>query len=155
MNEKLRVNVYKGLPMVLEKIKAVALAKVIGKADSWMVMKLRHSEVKGRKLEFYENDIELINNGLQELGNLIASSLIEYTEDREQVIASVRAVDAYVSMPYIYLEVLKQNRLWYANRMRERKPGGKASSFKEDDILKINMGIMQIANELRSIEFTL
>ena len=90
-----------------------------------------------------------------ELGNLIASNLIEYTSDREQVIASVRAVDAYISMPYIYLNVLKQNRLWYANRMRERKPGGKASSFKEDDILKMNMGIMQIANELRSIELTL
>ena len=52
MNGKLKVNVYKGLPMILEKIKAVALAKVIGKADSWMVMKLRHSEVKGRNLEF-------------------------------------------------------------------------------------------------------
>ena len=155
MNEKLKVNVYKGLPMILEKVKTIALADVIGKADSWMTMKLRHNEVKGRKLEFYESDIELINNGLEKLGELIASKLIEYTADREQVIASIREVDTYVSMPYIYLDVLKQDRQWYSNRMRERKPGGKASSFKEDDILKMNMGIMQIANELRSIELTL
>ena len=155
MSEKLKVNVYKGLPIILEKVKTVALAKVIGKADSWLTMKLRHNEVKGRKLEFYESDIELINRALGQLGDLIASSLIEYGPDRDQVIASVRMVDAYVSMPYIYMDVLKQDRQWYSNRMRERKPGGKASSFKEDDILKMNMGIMQIANELRSIELTL
>ena len=58
-------------------------------------------------------------------------------------------------MPYIYGEVLKQNETWYKNRTRKRSSEGKACSFKEEDILRINMAAMQIANELRSIEFTL
>ena len=60
-----------------------------------------------------------------------------------------------LSMLFIYEDVLKQERRWYINRMVARKPGKKVCSFKEDDILKMNMGIMQIANELRSIESTL
>ncbi len=60
-----------------------------------------------------------------------------------------------LSMLFIYEDVLKQERRWYINRMVARKPGKKVCSFKEDDILKMNMGIMQIANELRSIELTL
>ena len=60
-----------------------------------------------------------------------------------------------LSMLFIYEDVLKQERRWYINRMVARKPGKKVCSFKEDDILKMNMGIIQIANELRSIESTL
>lgn len=155
MSDKLKVNIYVALPMILEKVKMVALSKFIGKTDAWTLNKLRHAVVKGVPQEFYETDLPLVNNALHQLGEAIAGSVVTYVSDREQVIASVRSVDAYVSMPYIYLDILKQKRLWFANRMRERKPGGKASSFKEEDIQKINMGIMQIANELRNIELIL
>lgn len=155
MSDKLKVNIYVALPMILEKVKVISLAKFVGKTDAWILNKLRHAVIKGVPQEFYESDLPLVNNALHQLGDAIAGCVVLYVSDREQVIASVRAVDAYVSMPYIYLDVLKQKRLWYANRMRERKPGGKASSFKEEDIQKMNMGIMQIANELRSIELVL
>ena len=36
MEVKLQVNVYKGLPMVLEKVKSVALSAVIGKSNGWL-----------------------------------------------------------------------------------------------------------------------
>ena len=155
MSDKLKVSIYVALPMILEKVKVISLAKFVGKTDAWILNKLRHAVIKGVPQEFYEFDLPLVNNALHQLGDAIAGCVVTYVPDREQVIASVRAVDAYVSMPYIYLDVLKQKRLWYANRMRERKPGGKASSFKEEDIQKMNMGIMQIANELRSIELVL
>ena len=155
MSDKLKVNIYVVLPMILEKVKVISLAKFVGKTDAWILNKLRHAVIKGVPQEFYESDLPLVNNALHQLGDAIAGCVVTYVPDREQVIASVRAVDAYVSMPYIYLDVLKQKRLWYANRMRERKPGGKASSFKDEDIQKMNMGIMQIANELRSIELVL
>lgn len=155
MSDKLKVSIYVALPMILEKVKVISLAKFVGKTDAWILNKLRHAVIKGVPQEFYESDLPLVNNALHQLGDAIAGCVVAYVPDREQVIASVRAVDAYVSMPYIYLDVLKQKRLWYANRMRERKPGGKASSFKEEDIQKMNMGIMQIANELRSIELVL
>ena len=63
---------------------------------------------------------------------------------------SVQEVDVY-----LYNEVMKKDKRWFERRMQPRKPGGKACSFKEDDILRINMGAMQVANELKSIEFTL
>ena len=155
MNEKLKVNIYKGLPMVLGKVKVVALAKVVGKVDSWIHSKLRHNVIKGVEQRFVESDIELINNALDELGNLIAGCVIEFSDDREAVIEQIKSAGNYVAMPYIYEEVLKQKQRWYINRMVARKPGKKVCSFKEDDILKMNMGIMQIANELRSIELIL
>ena len=78
-----------------------------------------------------------------------------YGTEREQVIEQMKALAKIVCMPYIYGEVLKKPRLWYANRTRKRSSEGKASSFAEDDILRINMAAMNIANELKSTEFTL
>ena len=155
MNGKIQINIYKGLPMVLEKIKAVALAAVIGKYSSWLKHKQTHYVIKGRAQEFVESDISLINNGLQMLGEEISSNLVNYSSDRDEVIKQVKQLDQFVSMPYIYTDIMKKNRAWYSHRMSKRTPEGKACSFKEDDILQINMAAMQIANELRSIEFTL
>ena len=155
MKEKLQVNIYKGLPMVLEKINAVALAAVIGKGSSWLGNKLHHNVIKGRVQEFVSADIPLINSGLDALGNEIMSSLLVYDADRDKVIAQIKELRKLVYIPYVCSEVLKVERLWFDRRMRPRSPEGKASSFKEDDILRINMGVMQIANELKSIELVL
>lgn len=155
MEEKLQINIYKGLPMVLEKINAVALSAVIGKANSWMQNKLKHYVIKGVGKEFVEEDLPLINGGLSALGSEILSSLVEYSDDRDAVIAQLKELRKLVSMQYICVEVLKINKRWMDSRMIKRSKEGKACSFKEDDILRINMAAMQIANELKSIELTL
>lgn len=155
MEKKFQINIYRGLPMVLEKINTVAMASVIGKGGSWINNKYRHNVIKGRPQEFIQSDVELINNGLPLLGDEILGLLIVYNEDRESVIEQIRNLRKIVSMPYVYNEVMKKDKRWFERRMQPRKPGGKACSFKEDDILRINMGAMQVANELKSIEFTL
>ena len=155
MEEKLKINIYKGLPIILEKINAVALAAVIGMSDSWMYQKLRRSVKKGYEQVFKEEDLPLINNGLHALGCEIASSLIEYNTDRENVINQIKELRKLVSMQYLCVEMLKKNKRWMDARMCSRSKEGKASSFKEDDILRINMAAMQIANELRSVEMAL
>lgn len=155
MNEKIQINIYKGLPMVLEKIKAVALCAVIGKCNSWLKHKQIHYVIKGRAQEFVPSDLELINNGIQMLGEEIANNLVVFSENREDVIKQVKILDSYVSMPYVYQDVMKKTRSWFSNRMKRRSIEGKACSFKEDEILTINMSAMQIANELKSIEFIL
>lgn len=152
---KTQVNIYKGLPMILEKVKGIALASVIGKPSSWLNHKLINYVVNGIEKRFFASDLELINTGLESLGQEIALHLIQYNADREDVIKQVRELSNFIIMPYIYDKVLKQKRQWYNCRMLPRKPGGKASSFKEDDILKINMAVMQITNELKSTEFIL
>lgn len=155
MDEKLQIDIYKGLPIILEKIKTVALAAVIGKTDAWITIKLRHNLSNGKPWEFIPEDIPLINNGINLLGQEISQNLIEFNSDREDVIEQVKVLDQYISMPYIYDTVMGKKRHWYAGRMVHRKPGRKVCTFKEDDILAINMAAMQIANELKSIEFVL
>ena len=155
MNEKIQIDVYKGLPMILEKVKGVALAAVIGKPSSWFNHKLDHYIANGVERRFFDYDVELLNSAIYSLGCEISSSLIEYSVDREDVIKQVKGLAKIVSMPYIYRNVLNKKDQWFTCRLLARKPGGKVSSFKEDDILRINMAAMQIANELKSIEFTL
>lgn len=155
MEEKLKINIYKGLPMVMEKINTVALAAVVGRTDVWIYNKLRHLVIKGKAKEFIEEDLPLINKGLEMLGSEIASNMVVYNADREDVIAQLKELRKMVSMPYICENVLNVNNKWMANRMKARSKEGKACSFKEDDILRINMAAMQIANELRTIEMTL
>ena len=155
MEEKLKINIYKGLPMVMEKINTVALAAVIGRTDVWIYNKLRHLVIKGKAKEFIEEDLPLINRGLELLGAEIASCMVVYSTDRDAVIAQLKELRKLVSIPYICENVLNVNGKWMANRMRARSKEGKACSFKEDDILRINMAAMQIANELRTIEMTL
>lgn len=155
MEEKLKIDIYKGLPMIMEKINTVALVAVIGKTDGWIYHKLRHSITNGKPQEFVERDLPLINSGIDALGCEIASSLVVYSVDREAVIEQIKELRKLVSMQYVCVEILKESKRWMDSRMRSRSKEGKACSFKENDILRINMAAMQIANELRSIELIL
>lgn len=155
MNEKIQINIYKGLPMVLDKVKAVALAAVIGKKSSWINNKLCHYVMGGYSQQFLEQDITLLNNGLQVLGEEISQHMVQYVDNRDEVIRQVKELSKYICMPYLYREILKEKDTWYKPRMLARVPGRKVCVFKEDDILRINMAAMQIANELKSIELTL
>ena len=141
--------------MILEKVKGVALAAVIGKPSSWIYPKLDRYVSDGKVRHFLPADMPLINNAMYLLGNEISAHLVEYNADREDVIRQVKELSKIIVMSYIYTNALKQKESWYKCRMLARKPGGKATSFKEEHILQINMAAMQIANELRSIEFVL
>lgn len=155
MNEKIQIDIYKGLPMVLEKVKSVALSAVIGKSNAWINNKINRYELNGKIIEFIESDMCQINRGLQLLGEEISQHMIQFVDDREEVIKQVKQLSTFVCMPYIYSTVMGKGRQWYNTRMLARVPGRKVCVFKEDDILAINMAAMQIANELRSIEFVL
>ena len=155
MNEKIQINIYKGLPMVLEKVKLVALAAVTGKSAPWMLQKMNRMKVSTKESEFVPEDLPLINNALVMLGDEIAQSLVVYSDNRSEVVSQIKALNGLVFMPYIYTEHLKVSKSWFTNRTKACTDGFRVVSFKEDDIFKINMAAMRIANELRSIEFTL
>lgn len=155
MSRKIEINIYKGLPMVQGKIRFVALAAVMGRTPSWISNKLWHLTVNNKKAEFTINDLQLVNSSMQALGDEIEANIVEYCENREKIIAQIKILSGLVSMPYIYTEVLKVKKSWYTNRTKSYSDGYRVSSFSEDDIIRINMAAMQIANELRSLEFTL
>ena len=68
MNEKIQIDIYKGLPMILGKVKSVALSAVIGKSNSWINNKINRYVLKGKVAGFVESDLMLINNALELLG---------------------------------------------------------------------------------------
>ena len=152
---KTQVHIYEGLPIILEKVKSVALSAVTGKTNAWMKLKLARNIVNGKPAEFKQIDIELINKCLPILGDEILSSLVDFSENREEVIIQIKELGNYIRMPYIYKGVMKKSKVWYDGRMLIRKGAGRDTSFKEDDILAINMTAMQIAYELKSTEFIL
>lgn len=153
--EKKQINIYEGLPMILEKIKVVSLAAVIGRRDTWIHNKLNRCVINGIAREFVKEDFPLINRGLELLGNEILQNIVTYSSDRDAVIAQIKGLRGLVCMPYIYEEVLKLKAPWFNSRMSKRSKEGKACSFKEEEIHQINMAAAQIAEELKSIEFVL
>ena len=154
--EKKQINIYEGLPIILEKVKGVALAAVIGRSPSWITAKLYHHNTKnGTPRAFVLEDLDILNNGLCALGFEIQQNEIQHSTDREAVIGQVKALSKIISMPYVYMECLKVPKRWFESRLAKRSAEGKACSFKEEDIHQINMAAMQIANELKSIEFVL
>ena len=155
VDKKIQIDIYKGLPMVLEKVKSVALSAVMGKCNTWLNNKMNGYTVNGKTFAFTDNDIPQINNGLQLLGEEISQSMVQFVDNREEVIRQVKLLATFVRMPYIYSTVMGKTKAWYDNRKLAKIPGRKVNTFKEDDILAINMAAMQIANELRSIEFVL
>lgn len=154
MSNQMYINIYKGLPLFLEEVKATALAREIGKSSVWITQKSHHSIVKGRALEFYAHDVDLVNEGLKRIGAWIANHLIDIDATREEQIAQIREVGTKVCLPYIYTNVMNKDKRWFEGRMYTR-PTGKNITFKPDEILAINRGLLQISADLSGISLTL
>lgn len=153
--EKYKVQVNDAIAMVHEMVKMVALAAEIGRDSSWIHNKYSGNIIAGKKKEFTQPDIDLINKGIQQIGERLLETNIEYSVEREAVIEQVRKVAETICMPYIYLNKLGKTKSWYFNRIKYIPATTARSSFKEKDILLINMCIREIAVKLLSIEVTL
>lgn len=153
MEPKIKINIYTALPDILVKVKGVALTATIGKTSAWMSQKLKRMVVKGAAKEFVQADVDTLNLALARLSEELATKRIVYTDNRDEVIEQVKEVAKIVSMPYIYMDVLKKNKFWYTNRIAATRKMN--SSFSEDDILQINLAVLGIANHLKIVELTL
>lgn len=149
--QKIKIDVEKGLPIVLDMVKSVAFVKEIGKSDSWMYNKLNHNVICDIEGRFSGSDAELLNKGMKILGTKLLGVRITYSEDRQDVIDQVKSVAKVIRMPYIYIDRMGKCKDWYKNRTCNRK-GTVTPRFSEDDILFFNMSIVEIANKLLSME---
>ena len=154
MSNQMYINIYKGLPLFLEEVKATALAREIGKTSPWISKKMHHHVVNGSAKEFFAHDVDLVNEGLKRIGEWVANHLIDIDATREEQIAQIREVGTKVCMPYIYINIMGKDKLWFTGRMYTR-PSGKNITFKPDEILAINRGLLQISADLSGISLTL
>lgn len=152
---KMRVNIYRALPFIFPKIKVVALSAIMGKDNSWVNNRLANTPHAGRRVyHFYAADLPIVNRGLNLLGEEIMQNLIEYSEDRDEVIRQVKQLASLVNMPYIYRDTMKQPADWYKDRVRPTNPKYN-STFTKLDIMCFNYVARQIAAELMSVEMVL
>lgn len=153
--EKLKINIEKGLPIVQEMIKTVAITNEMGKSTGWIYFKQRHYVMNGKVQGFTETDVTAINNAVTTIGERIKGMIINYHTDREEVIKQVRVLANIVRMAYIYKNRMDKKKVWYDNRMKRTPENGMVNSFSQDDVFHINLAVMEIANKLLGMEFTL
>lgn len=153
--EKLQIEVNKGMAMVAEMVKMKAFSEASGKAQAWWSSKMNHTLRKGKVSSFEEVDLPYLNDAIEKLGNQLSDFQIDYSKGRESIICQIRELDKIVSMPYIYNNVLGKGRSWFKNRMPRDPLAGKAYYFSEEDILKINIAVIDIANRLKNIELVM
>lgn len=153
--EKLQINIEKGLPIVQEMVKTVIISNIIGKSSGWIYYRQNHYILKGKVYEFVQLDVDAINEAIRVIGERLKGKMITYSDDREDVIRQVKEVSAIAKSAYIYGGRLGKNKMWWNNRIKKVSKNGLNSSFSSDDVLNINLIVMDIANKLLGIEFTL
>lgn len=152
---KMQVNIYRALPFIFPKIKVVALSAIMGKANSWVNNRLTHVARPGKQAYcFHEGDLPIVNDGLYRMGQAIMQSLIEYSEDRDELNRQVKQLAKLVPMAYIYHDNMKKSEDWYKDRLRPTKPKYNMT-FTKLDIMCFNYMARQIAAELMSVEMVL
>lgn len=152
---KLQINIEKGLPMVQKMVKTVIISNIIGKNSGWIYYRQNHYIIKRKVHEFVQSDVDAINEAITVIGEQLKEKMITYSDNREEVIRQVKEVSTIVKSAYIYGERLGKNRMWWENRLKKVSKNGLCSSFSADDVLNINLAVMDIANKLLGIEFTL
>lgn len=142
---KIKINVYRGLDIIEDMIKTTAICREAGKDSKWLYP-------KRIKRTINQAQLDIINFAIWRIANRLASLKIKYTDDRQYVIDQINEKLDDVRMPYIYVERMAKNRMWYVNRMRNLQEKVNAVSFTEEEIMEINLITAEIAARLLSIE---
>ena len=153
--KKQQIPIAEGLPMIQEMVKSVVISAKIGKTSSWIHNKQNHNVIYGKQQLFTEDDIRLLNSALPEIGKQILSSVIVYTDNRDEMSQQMRTLFAILRSYYVFCEKMGKTKSWYQNRISKKQEGTKRASFSSSDVLAVNTIALEIANTLLPIEFTL
>lgn len=150
---KIKVNYLQGMKMVGSMIKLQFLVNEIGKSFAWLSLKA------SGKLEMTEKDLLLINESIENVGRKIVNVRISIDQPNEEgslaagdnIVEQMKSLYKSLSMDYLYGYTLGKDKKWFNNRISHSDK----YKFKEEEILKMNMAIVEIGNKLLSIELTL
>ncbi len=157
--QKIKIPIKQGLILISEMIKLSYLCNYMNKSSGWIYNKMNHAETSTTSIGFNEKDISDINSAIYNIGKdlldkriiPIVNEEIDIKTRKEDTVRQLKEISLIISMPYIYVNKLGKNNVWYAKRT------AKASRYKfsSEDILAINMAIVEIGSKLTSIELTL
>lgn len=154
MGERIKLEVYSGLPIVQEMIKDSAIVKEMGEHVSWMDSRIYQRTVRNFQYKFTAGDVVKLNKAIWRIGERLSATRIEYDECRQTVIDRVKENLSPVWVSYIYMEKMKKNKSWWNNRMKRTESKGSKSTFSAEDVIQINLAVAEIAARLLSIELT-
>lgn len=157
--QKIQIPVKQGLKIISGMIKLSYLCEYMNRSSGWIYNKMNHAETSTTSVGFNEKDIADINTAIAEIGSTLLGKRIipkdnpdiDIKSRREDIVRQLKEVALIVSMPYIYVEKLGKDKIWYAKRIAN----GSRYKFSENDILTMNMAIVEIGSKLLSIELTM
>nr|DAL63033.1 MAG TPA_asm: protein of unknown function (DUF5053) [Caudoviricetes sp.] len=157
--QKIKIPAKQGLAMISEMIKLSYLCNYLNRSTGWIYNKMNHAETSTTSAGFNEKDLLGINTALENIGNELLQKRILPIDNpdidikirKEDTARQLKEVSSIISMPYIYVNKLGKNNIWYAKRIANAS----RYKFSDKDILTINMAIIEIGSKLLSIELTL
>lgn len=150
--ERIKIEVYQGLPIIQEMIKDLAITREMGESVSWLGKRQTKNMSRNFQFTFTAGDVVKLNAALWRIGERLSSTRIEFSEARQEVIDQIKEKLSDVFLPYIYLNKLEAKKHWWNYRMANDQAKGQKCTFKPEDVLKINLAIAEIAARLLSIE---
>lgn len=150
--QRIKLEVYQGLPIVQEMIKDLAITKEMGETLTWIGQRQFKRTIRNFTYSFTENDVAKLNAAIWRIGERLSTTTIEYKEDRQEVINQIKEKLSEVFLSFICTNKLQKSIHWWNDKMKNSDSKGNKTSFKPEDILNINLAIAEIATRLLSIE---
>lgn len=150
--ERIKIEVYQGLPIIQEMIKDLAITKEMGESCNWICCRQKRQMSRNFQFTFTASDVEKLNQAIWRIGERLQHTRIEYSEVRQEVIDQIKQKLSDVFLPFIYLTKMQVKKFWWNRCMANDHAKGQKASFKPEDVLKINLAVAEIAARLLSIE---
>ena len=150
--QRIKLEVYQGLPIIQEMIKDLAITKEMGENACWLDRRQNKRMSRNFQFTFTESDVAKLNAAIWRIGERLSVTKIEYNVERQQVINQIKEKLSDVFLPYIYLDKMGVKKYWWNYRMANDYTKGQKCTFKQEDIVKINLAVAEIAARLLAIE---
>lgn len=150
--QRIKLEVYQGLPIVQEMIKDLAITREMGENACWLDRRQNKRMSRNFQFTFTENDVAKLNAAIWRIGERLAAANVEFTGTRQDVIDQIRLKLSDVYLPYIYEGRLGVKKYWWNARMVNSESKGTKANFHSEDVIKINLAVAEIATRLLSIE---
>lgn len=153
--QRIKLEVYQGLPIVQEMIKDLAITREMGETITWIGQRQFKRTIRNFTYSFTENDVAKLNAAIWRIGERLSVTTIEYKEDRQEVINQIKEKLSEVFLSFICTNKLQKSIHWWNNRLKSSEAKGTKASFLPEDIAKINLAVAEIATRLLSIELVI
>lgn len=150
--QRIKLEVYQGLPIIQEMIKDLAITKEMGEAINWIGQRQFKRTIRNFTYSFTKEDVAKLNAAIWRIGERLSATTIEYNEDRQQVINQIKEKLSSIFLSFICTNKLQKSIHWWNDKMKNSESKGSKSSFKPEDVTKINLAVAEIAARLLSIE---